>query len=204
MPNFSLKTKMSLVIFLLAAAGLSLVTFAAWWYFEKQFKDTISGQQFTMVSAMAEEIDNKIRTAQTELTTVANTISPDILNNPALAQSFLDNRPDTAAIFDSGVFLFSPVGKMLAAYPTERQLIGRSYAFRDYIRETVATGKPHISEPFFSTQKSGQPIIMFTAPIFDAGGKLTGIFAGSLNLMKDNFLGKVATVDGDEIHIESV
>ena len=68
----SLKTKMTLVVSLLAAVGLSLVTFSAAWYFEKQFKETISRQQFTMVSAMAEEIDSRIRTAQTELLTASS------------------------------------------------------------------------------------------------------------------------------------
>jgi PAS domain S-box-containing protein len=195
MPNLSLKTKMSLVVSLLAAAGLSLVTLSASWYFEKLFKETISRQQFTLVSAMAEEIDSKLQTAQTELLTVANTITPDILSNPELAQGFLDNRPDTAAMFDSGVFLFSPQGKLLAVSTMELQLIGRNYAYRDYIKETVKTGKPHISEPFFSTQKNGQPIIMFTTPVFDARGDLIGIMAGSLDLMKENFLGKLATVN---------
>src|SRR6185369_16853190 len=195
MPNFSLKTKMSLVVSLLAAAGLSFVTLSASWYFEKQFKETISRQQFTMISALAEEIDSKVRTAQTELLFVANTIKPDILNNPGSAQEFLDNRPDTAAMFDSGVFLFSPQGKLLAVTPWELLLIHKNYAYREYIEETVRTGKPHISEPFFSTQKDRPPTIMFTAPIFDASGKLAGILAGSLDLMKDNFLGKLATVN---------
>lgn len=194
MPKLSLKTKMTLVVSLLSAVGLSLVTFSAAWYFEKQFKDTISQQQFTMVSAMSEEIDSKIRTAQTELLAVASTLTPVILNDPAQAQWFLDNRPDTAAMFDSGVFLFSPQGTLLAVVPLELQMIGKNYAFRDYVKETVKTGKPQISEPFFSTQKSRHPIIMFTAPVFDAGGNLSGILAGSLDLMKDNFLGKLAKV----------
>ncbi|MDO9067467.1 MAG: cache domain-containing protein, partial [Deltaproteobacteria bacterium] len=185
---------MILVVSLLSAAGLSLVTLFAAWYFQKQFKETISRQQFTMVSAMAEEIDSKIRTAQTELLTVASTLTPVILNNPAQAQAFFDNRPDTAAMFDSGVFLFSPAGKLLAVAPLELQLIGKDYAFRDYLKETVKTGKPQISEPFFTTQISRHPIIMFTAPVFDDRGGLTGILAGSLDLMKDNFLGKLATV----------
>jgi two-component system NtrC family sensor kinase len=178
MANLSLKTKMTLVVSLLAAAGLSLVTFSAAWYFEKQFKETISRQQFTMVSAMAEESDSKIRTAQTELLAAASTLTPLILNNPAQAQAFLDNRPDTTAMFDSGVFLFSPAGKLLAVAPLELQLVGKDYAFRDYLKETIQTGKPQISEPFFSTQISRHPIILFTAPVFDAGGELSGIGGG--------------------------
>jgi PAS domain S-box-containing protein len=193
MPNLSLKTKMSLVVTMLAVAGLSLVTFSASYYFEKQFKETISRQQFAMVSAMAEDIDSKIRIVQTELLSVASTLTQDILNNPGKAQRFLDSRPDTAAIFDS-VVLFSPHGKLLVITPFELQMIGKDYSFRDYFKETVKTGKPQISEPFFSMRKNGHPIIMFTAPVFDARGKLAGMLAGSLDLMKDNFLGKLVTV----------
>ncbi len=194
MPHLNLKTKMSLVVSLLAAAGLSLMTLAATWYFEKQFKETISRQQYTMISAMAEEIDSKVRTAQTELVTVASTLRSEFLSDSERAQQFLENRPDTAAIFDSGVFVFLSSGELIAAHPMERQLIGKNYAYRDYIKKTVETGKPQISQPFLSTQKSGHPIIMFTAPVFDVKGRISMILAGSLDLMKDNFLGKLATV----------
>ena len=82
----------------------------------------------------------------------------------------------------------------MAASPAEPLLQGRDYSFRDYIKDTVATGKPQISRPFFSTQSHHHPIVMFTAPFFDARGKMTGILAGALDLMRDNFLGKLATV----------
>src|ERR1035437_9320434 len=108
MPNVSLKTKMTLVVSLLAAMGLLLVTLSTLWYFDKQFKDTISRNQFTMVSAMAEEIDSKVRTAQTLLLAVAGILPPDTFDNPESAQRALDNRPYAKALFDSGMFLFAP------------------------------------------------------------------------------------------------
>ena len=35
---------------------------------------------------------------------------------------------------------------------------------------------------------------MFTAPLFDSKGKITGILGGSIDLMRDNFLGRIGTV----------
>lgn len=192
MDKLSLTNKMSLVVSLLVAVILSLMTLCASWYLEEQFRATVSGQQFTMVSNMAEEIDGKIHTTQQQLTALAGTVTPEMLQNPQLAQRFLENRPDTLAVFDSGMHLFSAQGELLAANPREPQLIGGDYSFRDYYQKAIRAGKTVISEPFYSTQQHRHPTIMFIAPIFDAKGKLIGMLGGSNDLLKENFLGKLA------------
>jgi len=192
MKRLSLTHKMSLVVSLLVALVLSLMTLCASWYLEEQFRATVSGQQFAMISNMAEEIDGKIRTTQLQLVALAGTVTPELMRSPQLAQRFLESRPDTLAVFDSGIFLFSANGKLLAVNPMERQLIGADYSFRDYYRKAARTEKPVISEPFFSTQQHRHPTVMFIAPIFDATGKLIGMLGGANDLLKDNYLGKVA------------
>jgi PAS domain S-box-containing protein len=194
MITLSLKTKMSLVVSLLMAGLLSILALIALAYFEQQFKETISRQQFTMVSAMADGIDDKIRSAQGELIAVAGTITPEIIARPDKGQQFLANRPDTSLIFDNGVFLFSATGRLQSGTVLEPHMAGTDYSYRDYIKKTVSTGRPQISEPFFSTQKHRHPIVMFTAPVFDREGRITAILAGSMDLMKDNFLGRLANV----------
>jgi two-component system cell cycle sensor histidine kinase/response regulator CckA len=190
----SLKTKMSLAVSLLMTGVLLLLAFSAFWYFERQFKDTISRQQFTLVSAMAQEIDSKILNAQKELTAVAESATSNLAGDHRQARRFLDAQAGSRTVFDNGIVIFSPDGRFIAASPDEPRLEGGDYSFRDYIKNTIATGKPQISVPFFSTQTHHHPIIMFTAPFFDAGGKMTGILAGGLDLMRDNFLGKLATI----------
>ena len=71
MPALSLKTKMSLVVSLFVTMVISILALSALWYFEGELKNTISKQQFTLVSTMAEEIDSKILNAQQELVAVA-------------------------------------------------------------------------------------------------------------------------------------
>jgi two-component system NtrC family sensor kinase len=146
-----------------------------------------------MVSAIAEEIDSKIQNAQKGLIAMAGIASPTLAENPRKAQKFLDVQAVSRTIFDSGITIFSPVGTLTATSPAESQMQGEDYSFRDYIKNTIATGRPQISMPFFSAQ-SHHPVVMFTAPFFDAKGKMTGILAGALDLMRDNFLGKLATV----------
>src|SRR6266498_2841106 len=153
MPVSSLKTKMSLAVSLLMTVVLSLLALSAFWYFERQFKETISRQQFTLVSALAEEIDSKIFIAQQALIAVAGTATPNLAGNTRQAQNFLDTHIGIRTVFDSGINIFSPAGRLTAASPAEPQLQGRDYTFRDYIKKTIATGRPQISTPFFSTQE---------------------------------------------------
>ena len=190
----SLKTKMSLALSLLMAVLLSLLALSAFWYFTREFKDTIYRQQFSLVSTLAEEIDSKILNAQQALIAVAGSATTDLVGNPRQARQFLDSQAGMRTVFDSGMVIFSANGRLVAASPAEPQLEGRDYAFRDYIRKTIETGKPQISTPFLSSLKNHQPIVMFTAPLFDANGKISGILSGAVNLMRDNCLGKFATI----------
>ncbi len=189
-----MKTKMSLVVSLFVTVIILLLALSALWYFNRELKDTIYKQQFTLVSSMAEEIDNKILNAQMELIAVAGIATSDLAQNPRQAQKFLDNRVGIRTIFDSGIYIFSPDGRLTATSPAELRLQGKDYSLRDYIRNTILSGKPQISAPFFSMQSDQHPVIMFTAPFFNAKGNMTGILAGALDLMRDNFLGKLATV----------
>ncbi len=190
----SLKTKMSLAVSLLMTFLLSLLALSAFWYFTREFKDTIYRLQFSLVSALAEEVDSKILNAQRALVAVAGSAATDLADNPRQARQFLDAQAGMQTIFDSGIALFSANGRLVAASPAESRLEGRDYAFRDYIRKTIETGKPQISPPFLSSQNDHQPIVMFTAPFFDANGKISGILSGAVNLIKENFLGKLATI----------
>ena len=192
MSNMSLITKMSMVVFLLVAGLLSFMTVTTLWYLEREFMSTISGQQFSMVRLVADEIDGKIRTTQRELGVLASTVSAAELKSPEGAQRFLKRHPDQLESFDSGIFLLSRSGELLGTIPLERKLIGKDYSYRDYFRKTLATGKPVVSEPFLSSRSDGHPVVVFSTPIFDGSGGVIGVLGGALDLLKGNYLGKIA------------
>ncbi|MBJ6749258.1 PAS domain S-box protein [Geomonas anaerohicana] len=194
MKKLSLTTKMSLMVSLLVALVLTFMTLCAGWFLEKQYQETVSEQQFSMVSSMAGEIDSKMRITQLQLEALAKSIPPHLFTSRLPAQRFLEQRPEALALFDSDIFIFDAAGKLLAVNPLEEQLIGRDYSFRDYYRAAARSKKPVISEPFITTQQHGHPTVAFIVPVLDDQGELLGMIGGMIDLYKDNYLGKLAHV----------
>ena len=192
MPRWNLTTKMSLAISLLVAGILCILALCAYLYLEKQFMTTVSRQQHSMVAVVADEIDSKILMTQRQIVALAGTVQAAELRTPGGADRFLRMQPDLLETFDSGIFLLSAGGTMLGSNPEAAELIGKDFSYRDYFKKTVTSGKPVVSEPFLSTRKHQHPVIMFTAPILDANRRLLGVLCGSLDLMKPNYLGKLA------------
>lgn len=194
MAYLSLKTKMSIAISLLVVALVSALAASLFEFFKRQVKKSVAEHQLILITEIASDIDDKIMRAQEALVAVSRTVPRSILKDSEQAQQFLDSRPGTHSIFDNGLFLFSAQGRLIAESPFLPGRRGRDISFRDYYKKTLADQKPHISDPYFSTHNPGKPAIILTVPLFDHQGKLTGIFAGSLDLTKDNFLGKLGQI----------
>jgi two-component system NtrC family sensor kinase len=190
--RISLKTKVSVAVFPLVTGILLTGGFSLLWYFESKLKESISEQQFNLVSRVAEDIDINIAQAQEVVVRIAAALPAESLNDPDRAQAYLDSRFDAIYhIFNNGVFLFSVSGKMVAESPFLPGRRGKDYSFREYFRKTVETRQPYISSPYFSSQSHHNPAINFTAPIRDNSGNVVGVLAGSLDLTRDNMLGRI-------------
>jgi two-component system NtrC family sensor kinase len=191
--RFSLKTKVSMVVFLLVTVLLSLGGSFFFYYFERNIKQEISEQQFNLVSKLAEWVDTNIRFAQDIIVRAAARVPADTIDDPDQAQIFLDSHLGTVStLFDNGVFLFSAEGRMVAETPFIPGRRGKDYSFREYFQRTVATDQPYISIPYFSSQTHGNLAVNFTAPVHNSAGELIGVLAGSLDLTQDNMLGRIA------------
>src|SRR6266571_7341463 len=152
MLSMSLKTKMTAAVSLLVALLLSAAGYVSLAYFERQLKETVARQQFTLVSALADQIDDKMHTAQDGLELIGKFITPQLVVDPVAAQRFLDHRIVSPLMFDNGLYLFSPSGRLIAGTQLEPGMRGASYASRVYLRQTLASRKPFISEPFRCSQ----------------------------------------------------
>lgn len=191
MRHLSLKTKMACLVSLLVAGILLLTAFLGIGYFENKFRESIASQQFSLVSALAAEIDSKILAAQNQIMAVAGGVTPEMLADPALAERYVASQAAVLQTFDNGIFLFSAAGRMLAGTDMEPHMRERDYSYREYFQEAVRTGKPHISSPFVSIQSHGHPIIMLTVPIVGENGKMAALLVGSLDLLGKNFLARL-------------
>lgn len=188
----SLTTKMVLYLLVFYVVLAPAVVFLALNYYQQSVEKSVEEQQFMLVTRIAEELDQKIIFSRDALVAASRRITPRIIANPSRAEEFLYNNLSLISIFDNGVFLFSPSGRMIAETTQRPSRTGMDFSYREYVKRTIATRRPVISSPFISSMSHHHPAIMFTVPILDRSGALRAIFGGSIDLMKANFLGSLS------------
>ncbi|MBT1072052.1 PAS domain-containing sensor histidine kinase [Pelotalea chapellei] len=187
MRSISLKTKIAIAVAVFGVVIVAGLGFFGISFFRQQLRSNIAQQQFTLVSSLASQIDDKILTAQTELATVAQIFPKDF----SKAQEVIEGRLDTREMFQSGFALVDMSGKMLALAPYEAEMFKKNFGNREYFLKTLENQKPFISNPFITLQKNKHPIVMFTAPLFGESRKMQGMLLGAIDLTRNNFLGKL-------------
>ncbi len=194
MQQFSLKTKVTLLFPVAITALFACLLLLMYSVLQKYIKETVSEQQYQIVSVLAEDIDRSIAHNSEVLVSVAGKITPEMVRDPKKALLYLKQQSEHLQDFNNGLFIFSPEGRMVAELPLELERVGTDFSFREYFRQTVGTRKPVISDPYESSQKHHHPAIMFTAPIFSSSGVLTGILGGSVDLSNSAFIGRLTSV----------
>lgn len=108
-----------------------------------------------------------------------------LINTPEQARQWLDTRHALKTFFTSGLFLFTPQGRLIVESPQLSNRRGLDFSFREYYRQTVATGKPYISNSYPSS-KHNRPSIMMTVPVTGPDGQLIAIMGGVMELSGAN------------------
>jgi signal transduction histidine kinase len=188
----SLKTKLALAMSALFVLFVTVVAWVALHFFEREFTSTVTAQQYAMVSALADSIDEKLAIAQKSLLAASERLPPEAVVSPEEAQRFLDERVTLHATFDKAIFILDPKGRAIAASPYVPGRRGTDLSAREYYRRTVSAGKPYISNHFMSSHSPRHPVIVMTAPVFDRSGKLVAIMGGSLDLLGNNFIRRIS------------
>ncbi len=194
MKDLSLKTRMALAVSASFAILLVVMASIILFHLETRFKETISRQQFATVSTLAASIDGKLDLAHKTLIATVSQIPAAALRDSDSAQRLLDSQTGLLSIFDNGLFLISPGGRLVAESPYRLNRRGRDLSFRQYYQQTIKEATPVISGPYLSTHTPDHPAIMLTAPIVDRHGKAVAILAGSIDLLQNNFFGKLVEV----------
>jgi len=192
MPRFTMKLKATLFFPLTVAILLLCLLFLMQHLLQGYLKESISNQQSQIVSIVAEEIDQELVVAQKQLLILAKKISPTLLSNPKEALEFLNERTEFVDYFDNGMFLFDAKSRIVAELPLSLSRVGKDFSYRDYLKITIATKIPFISDPYISSQSHGKPAIMLTAPILDSGGNVLAVLSGSVDLNGKNFLSGIS------------
>jgi len=186
--RYSLKTKATLLFPLSVTIALLCLLFLVQHLLHGYIKESISTQQFQIVSSQADAVDQKLADAHQQLLAIANKIKPEVASDPRQALAFLEDRAASAWLFDNGLFLLNAGGHVIAELPLGISRTGKDLSFRDYFKVTLATKASYISDPYLSSRSHHHPSIMLTVPILDAYGNVSSVLGGSIDLLQSNFL----------------
>lgn len=185
----SVKTRISVGCTLLFVAIVAALTAAQLVQLRTSMQEVLTAQQFSLVNTVAGNIDDKFDLREQALVRSAQTLREDSLENPAEMQARLGALPALGTLFDR-VTLFLPNGDVVATFPYLRELSMGNVADREYLQDTLRTGRPQISAPFLG-RFAPLPFVMMTAPVLSADGRVLAVLGGTLNLLQPNFLGKI-------------
>jgi diguanylate cyclase (GGDEF)-like protein/PAS domain S-box-containing protein len=188
----SLKTKVTLIVTGGFVALLVLVSAVEMVRVRTDLAEVLGQEQFTLASRVAEEIDARLEATHAALIAESKGIPPEIIDDPVELRKNLADQAGLLSLFD-GIFVYSPKGIVLVDLP-DIGTGGRSVADRAYFQRTLADRKPLVSVPYVA-RVVNQPVITMTAPILDGRGEVVAVLAGTLNFLKPNFLGKLATAN---------
>ncbi len=190
----SITVRMTVVVCTFIILFSSLLAVSSLYYFKQELKETISSQQMTLLTVVAQSIDQKLTTARNTVIEASRDVTPGMVADPEAAQRFLDSLHSVSSLFDNGIYLFSKDGRIIAETPFLPDRRGKDVSLRQYYQKTIATGKPVISAPFISKHTPGTPALNITAPVRDKNGALIAILGGGVNLLQDNFLGDLSNI----------
>ncbi|MEY4592820.1 MAG: Signal transduction histidine-protein kinase BarA [Pseudomonadota bacterium] len=151
----------------------------------------IENEQFTLLSELARNLDDKLTERLEALSQAAQTIPHNKLSDLKLLTSHLQHETALLTLFDD-LYIFDAKGILLVDWPEKPGRRTLDMSSRDYIQGVQQTLKPFISQPILG-KATKQPIVVMAAPVIDEKGNLVAIMGGVLNLYKPNLIGALGS-----------
>lgn len=187
----SLKARVTLLTLFLFAVSIWSLTFYTSRMLREDMQRMLGEQQFSDVSGIAREINDRLSDRQQALETIAKEITPAIFANAPALQALLEQRPILQLLFNGGVFITGTDGTAIADVPLSAGRIGTNYIDRESVSVPLKEGKTRIGQPAMG-KKLGAPIFSIVAPILNSSGQVLGAMVATVNLGKPNFLDHIA------------
>jgi diguanylate cyclase (GGDEF)-like protein len=142
-------------------------------FLREDLSSVVEGQQLTLATYVAKDIDYKLVQRQLMLDRLADSVPTDLLTQPQQLQTWLKAHYEFQTLFTADLFIVSGKGRLLANFP---EPVDTDFAERDYIRAGLA-GRSLIGQP--ALDKATQtPILPMSAPIKNAAGEVQAVLVG--------------------------
>jgi signal transduction histidine kinase/DNA-binding response OmpR family regulator/HPt (histidine-containing phosphotransfer) domain-containing protein len=189
-PATSLKAKLTLVVLLLSLGSIGLVTYLITARLQDDFAKILGEQQLSSVSYAAFEIEQRVRHRFAVLESVARTLTPQLLAEPAGLRALLGDESELHRLFGLAVVVISSEGVGIARIPATPDRSSNVFADSEYFQDVMATGKPAIGKPRIGPVSS-KPNVAFSVPITDTGGRTIGVLTGYTPLSDPTLFGQI-------------
>ena len=173
---------------------LGVIAAGTYAYFRDTTRQLIFAQQFSMITAKANDLDHELTKAHNLLINVAKLAPFVSMDNREAVQKWLDNRVGLRTYFTDSVTIMDKKGILRASFPAMQDKYGMSAADCNYFTTSMKTGKPFISSPHIAV-KSGHPVITMTAPLMAKDGSIIGLLCGSIDTLdKEGIIGSLRDI----------
>ncbi|MDD2734244.1 MAG: PAS domain S-box protein [Desulfuromonadaceae bacterium] len=189
----SIRNKIALATFITISIVLLIVSSTLFLYFHNTLRESIFQQQFTLVSEIAEQMNGRIELARNQLSLVSTSINRAVLVDKTRMEREILSASPAGLIFDAGFLVIGTDGQVISESMGFPELIGTDLSLREYVRRTLATGKPVISVPFQLSIPPNPPMIAMVLPVRDDGDRIICLLAGYHTLGNDDFLTRLSS-----------
>lgn len=180
----SLKARFSLAAAVLVASVAFLLTGAAVLIAQRGIEDVVRDREAALISQIAHDLDQQVAMRQSALAQLALQLGQD----GAIPdyQARLEQYRALDGLF-SNLVLLDAAGVQLANLQAPWARGRAEHARREHFIATARTRAPQISRPV-SGLVDGRPLVVLTAPILGADGKVAYQLFGHIDLKRDGFL----------------
>ena len=120
----SLKTRIALATLAVFLVSVWLVAFYTIRLLRDDMQRNLGEQQFSVASLIANGINEQMQTRLRALTTIAEEMTPEIVDDRAALQARLEQRPLLQHLFNGGIFVTDIHGTAIADVPLSAKRIG--------------------------------------------------------------------------------
>jgi diguanylate cyclase (GGDEF)-like protein/hemerythrin-like metal-binding protein/PAS domain S-box-containing protein len=186
----SIRSKIALLVSLLIMALMLVLSLFTERHLESHLKSLLQEQQLNTVSLVAAELGESLRFRQNVLISAAEAFPKDALLQPQQAQRWLNDRIAIKRLFDHFLIL-DDRGHAIADFPQIAGRTGNDYSQRAWLRDTLEKRSSQFSKPVIG-QFVQKPVVIVTAPLRAANGRIVGIVAGIIDLTSSDVLGSLS------------
>lgn len=189
----NLKLRMACVAAILVFVATLLVTLASLAVAERGMKSVIGDQQYAMLASAASFMDDRIVARVAQVESLAASLPPEALGEPAAIRRILDARGPIWEHEYLNLILLDAHGHQvvsLRSFGSERRL---DAAGMEYFVRPMESGRGFMSQPVVS-RISNRKIVIISAPVFDADRKRAGVLTASMDLQATGFLRQISAL----------